>query len=406
LKVLIAEDDFISSQVLQNHLEKWGHEVIASATGAEAWRRFQQEEFACVISDWMMPEMDGLELVRRIRAADRPGYVYIILLTAKSKKEDIVRGMEAGADDFLVKPFDREELRVRLRAGERIVRLEQNLARQNEELQAANAHISAANRRMQRDLDAAVKVQNSLLPTSLPDFPDAQFAWAFRPCEELAGDSLGIVGLDDRHAGLYVLDVSGHGVAAALSSVSVRHFLSPVVSTRSLLRRAVPGSTTVRIASPAEVADELNRQFPMDPVTGQYLTLIYGVLDLGARLFRYVSAGHPPPLLLPHGRSCLQLEASGFPIGVVEQTVYAEQAVTLEPGDRLYLYSDGVPEAFNPHGEQFGMSRLMETMEANRRQSLEESLSDLLRRIDDWGESLKRVDDISILGVEISDNRP
>jgi sigma-B regulation protein RsbU (phosphoserine phosphatase) len=172
------------------------------------------------------------------------------------------------------------------------------------------------------------------------------------------------------------------------------------------LRRAVPGSTTVRIASPAEVADELNRQFPMDPVTGQYLTLIYGVLDLGARLFRYVSAGHPPPLLLPHGRSCLQLEASGFPIGVVEQTVYAEQAVTLEPGDRLYLYSDGVPEAFNPHGEQFGMSRLMETMEANRRQSLEESLSDLLRRIDDWGESLKRVDDISILGVEISDNRP
>src|SRR5262249_31781006 len=143
-----AEDDLISAQVLRSCLEKWGHQVVTAADGAEAWRLFEGDQINLVISDWMMPEMDGLELIRRIRLCQRSGYVYTILLTAKSKKEDLVKGMEAGADDFLAKPFDREELRVRLRAGERIVQLEQNLARRNEELQQANEQITAANERM------------------------------------------------------------------------------------------------------------------------------------------------------------------------------------------------------------------------------------------------------------------
>jgi sigma-B regulation protein RsbU (phosphoserine phosphatase) len=402
LKVLIAEDDFISSQVLQNYLEKWGHEVIAAENGAVAWEHFQKNDIALVISDWMMPEMDGLELVRRIRTAERPGYVYVILLTAKSTKQDIVRGMEAGADDFLAKPFDREELRVRLRAGERIVRLEQNIAGRNEELEAANAEIVAVNRRMRRDLEMAARIQQSLLPTNLPEFPNAKFAWAFKPCEELAGDILGVVGLDERHAGLYVLDVSGHGVAAALSSVSIRHFLSPIASSTSLLRRTVHGSNAVRIVPAAEVAEELNRQFPMDAATGQYFTLLYGVLDLAERTFRYVSAGHPPPIRLTGAGAAEALDASGFPIGIVENGDYTERAVTLRPGDRLYLYSDGVPEAFNAQGSQFGTERLMKTLEENRKSTLDASLADVLSRLEDWCGSPRPVDDVSILAVELT----
>src|SRR5262249_723208 len=148
-----------------------------------------------VISDWMMPEMNGLELVFRIRSWQGSIYVYIILLTAKSRKEDIVRGMEAGADDVLAKPFDREELRVRLRAGERIVQLEQDLSGRNEELQKANAQVNAANRRMKRELAAAARIQQALLPAAPPSSPRARFAWTFEPCEELAGDHLGIVKL-------------------------------------------------------------------------------------------------------------------------------------------------------------------------------------------------------------------
>jgi two-component system, NtrC family, sensor kinase len=127
MHVLIADDDSVSRRLLQSYLQKWGYEVTAAKDGAEAWGLFNRGSFPMIITDWMMPEMDGPGLLRQIRSAQRPGYVYAMLVTAKSEKEDLVEGMEAGADDFLTKPFDRDELRVRLRAGERIIRLEQNV---------------------------------------------------------------------------------------------------------------------------------------------------------------------------------------------------------------------------------------------------------------------------------------
>ena len=139
MRVLIAEDEAVSRRLLQSYLEKWGHEVVVAATGGEAWRLFEQDPFPLVISDWMMPEMDGPELVGRIRNQSRPGYTYVILVTGKSQKEDVVAGIEAGADDFITKPFDRDELHARLRTGERIVNLERTLAEQNQALCAAHA---------------------------------------------------------------------------------------------------------------------------------------------------------------------------------------------------------------------------------------------------------------------------
>ena len=139
VKVLIADDDGVSRRLLQNYLQKWGYEVTVAVNGAEAWRLFEQGEFPIVLSDWMMPELDGPELIQRIRACSRPNYVYTILLTARSQKEDLVEGMKAGADDFVCKPFDRDELRVRLQAGERIIKLEMALKEQNRALREAQA---------------------------------------------------------------------------------------------------------------------------------------------------------------------------------------------------------------------------------------------------------------------------
>src|SRR5947209_18364950 len=118
MKVLIADDDPVARRLLQSYVQKWGHEVVTARDGAEAWQLFEQETFPLVISDWIMPEMDGLELIRRIRSSVRPGYVYAILVTAKSQKQDLIQAMDAGADEFLSKPLDHDEFRVRLREGE------------------------------------------------------------------------------------------------------------------------------------------------------------------------------------------------------------------------------------------------------------------------------------------------
>ncbi|HEX8201535.1 MAG TPA: response regulator [Isosphaeraceae bacterium] len=140
LKVLIAEDDPVSRRLLQSFLEKWGYEVVVARDGTEAWQTFTADAtIGIVISDWMMPGMDGLELTRCIRTCARPSYVYTILLTSVTQKKDVVRGMVAGADDYVTKPFDHEELHVRLRAGERIVRLERKVLEENRALRLAQA---------------------------------------------------------------------------------------------------------------------------------------------------------------------------------------------------------------------------------------------------------------------------
>src|SRR5213075_1136009 len=139
MRILIAEDERITRMTLARQLQSWGHEVIATEDGEQAWEQLSAAEFDIIITDWEMPKLSGVQLVQRIRETARNVYTYVIMLTSRSDKSDIVKGIEAGADDFVTKPFDREELRVRLRAGERIVQLEHTLAEQNLALREAQA---------------------------------------------------------------------------------------------------------------------------------------------------------------------------------------------------------------------------------------------------------------------------
>lgn len=127
MKVLIADDDLVSRRLLESYLLKWNYEVTVTTDGEQAWEKIQSEGIPIVICDWMMPKMDGPELIRRIREQSKNGYVYTILLTSKSHKRDFVEGMQSGADEFVSKPFDHDELHARLRAAERIVNLERSL---------------------------------------------------------------------------------------------------------------------------------------------------------------------------------------------------------------------------------------------------------------------------------------
>lgn len=127
IRLLVAEDDAMSRRLIAKALTQAGYDVVAAANGREAWEILQKEDIRLVIADWMMPEMDGLELVRNIRERSLGSYIYTILLTSRGGKENIVSGLSAGADDYVTKPFDREELLVRIRAGERIVKLEAEL---------------------------------------------------------------------------------------------------------------------------------------------------------------------------------------------------------------------------------------------------------------------------------------
>ena len=275
------------------------------------------------------------------------------------------------------------------------------LRRVQVELEETNSRLAGVNSRMSRDLEAAAKIQKTFLPSAAPEVPGTEFVWCYRPCDELAGDGLNIIPLGDGKVGLYVLDVSGHGVSAALLLVTLSRLLSPPSEPSSILIRNRDALDPLDITPPAEVAEQLNRLFPYDTATEQFTTLLYGVLDVATGDFHYVSAGHPGLVHLPAGGSAVILDSPGFPIGLAEEA-YDERCIHLAEGDRLYLYSDGLPDAMNPAGEQFGHARLLEAIGRGKGEPLGEGIADLLGEIARWRAGERVHDDTSILAVELA----
>ncbi|HHL71731.1 MAG TPA: fused response regulator/phosphatase [Bacteroidetes bacterium] len=401
-RVLVADDDNITRRLLQATLQKYGHDVTAVDTGDKAWDMLQDPMSPqLLILDWVMPGMDGPEIVRRLRESEMERYHYVILLTAKTQKDDVIKGLEAGADDFITKPFDKNELLFRLRAGERIIELENNLEERNWQLESTSKLLASSNERMKKDLETAARAQKSLLPSSEPDTDKVKFAWNYTPCDELAGDILNFFKLDDDHIAAYVLDVSGHGVAAALLSVTVSRFLTSDHNATSLLMQQDADSGEWKVSPPQHVARRLNEQFPLDLSTGQYFTIMYGVLDLKNMKFTYVSAGHPDLVHSPKEGEARALQSRGLPIGFDEGAEYDEYEVALQPGDRVILYSDGVVEMKNSAGEQFETARLEQTVQRYRRASLQECVEGIVTTVQEWGKELPSQDDITVLAFEM-----
>jgi sigma-B regulation protein RsbU (phosphoserine phosphatase) len=388
VKILIAEDHELTRFKLKTDLERWGHDVTAAEDGEKAWEYFQKSDFEIVITDLMMPKVNGLELVQRIRAEKKSDYAYIILLTAKAEKHDIVAGMGAGADDFLSKPFHRDELHVRLRAGTRITKL--------------NKDLNETNRRVKRSLEAAAKIQRSYLPKASPDVPGFDFAWEYKPCEELGGDMLNIVQLDDVNFGLYVLEVNGNGVPASLLATSVSKVMSSANDFSSILvEREDHDPTDYRILDPAEVAEELNRRYVSSQEAGQFFTLVYGVLNIETREFTYTIAGHPPIVYQHADGECELLDISGIPIGLVpESDEYVEDTVVIQPGDRLLLYSNGLSDTANEEGDLYGIERLLEVVNKTQDLKLKEIIDVILSDLAKFRKKAPINDDICILTVQ------
>ena len=394
MRILIAEDERITQRSLQRTLEGWGHDVVVADDGAAAWEQFQQQLFDIVLTDWDMPRMDGRELIQFVRGSGRSGYTYLILLTGRSEKADLVAGMEAGADDFLAKPFDRNELRVRLNAGERIVRLEHELAAHNEAL-------SEANERMKYDLDAAATMQRDLLPRELPASLGANFAWHYAPCDELGGDILNVLPLDGHNVSMYLLDVAGHGVPAALLSVTLSQTLTTRDPNSSILITQNENSAAPEVRPPHEVIAQLNRRFPMGSQGDRFITMAYGVLDTQTRVLRYANAGHPPAILVRRGCALQLLTGGGFPIGVTEAAEYEEESIPLKSGDRLYFYSDGITEAVNDRREMLKEEGLVQLIENSRTKSFDDVLASIIGELKRWCGPVPFADDISLLALEI-----
>ncbi len=399
--ILIVDDEELNRDGLSRRLQRHDYEVVTARSGREAIELLGGRQFDLVLLDIMMPGMNGLEVLKFLRRVDSLVDLPIIMVTAKGESEDIVEALELGANDYVTKPLDfpvalariRTQLALR-RAVTQVKELEGRLDAHNRELKAATESLAAANERHTRDLDAAARVQRGFRPRLPSELGGARFAWALETCSPLAGDYVNVFPLSERHVGLCVLDVAGHGVAAA--------FLSVILS-QQLMRIACPCGTEIRPV--AEVVAWLCREITPQAAAGHAVSLLYGVLALDSGEFRFVSAGHPGPIHLRADEPPAQQEVTGYPLGVGGDA-YKEQPLTLRRGDRLLLYSDGLLATRNADGEHFGLHRLLEALDANRRLPLAAARDALVAAVDGWRGEVPRQDDVSILLLERPEGTP
>jgi PAS domain S-box-containing protein len=273
--------------------------------------------------------------------------------------------------------------------------------RAEDALRATRDELQRALREIQRDIELAAQVQRSALPRRSPAIEGFHSAWEFLPCTGLAGDFLNVIRLDERRVALYVLDVSGHGASAALLAVSLGRLMSGVRGQSCLFEADPDVPDEYALTPPARVARLLNENNPLDPELTQYLTMVYGILDVPTRELRYVAAGHPGPLVVARDGRVSRNDSTGQPIGLLPDAIFEEHRLVLGSGDRFFLFTDGVTETSSPTGEEYGADRAAAVLSRGRGGTLDGSIGDLLEEVKRWGGGAAFRDDVSVLGVEL-----
>jgi sigma-B regulation protein RsbU (phosphoserine phosphatase) len=391
MKILIVDDAADIRAWLKILLENAGWEVEQANGGEAACRILENSDIRIVITDWIMPGMDGIRLIDWIRSRHANDYIYTILMTSLDQEEDCVKGLSCGADDFLTKPTSPSVLNARLSVAMRILSIQQDLVAQQEQLRESRDLVTRAYALVQEDLKGASVAQRSLLPGSGHLSSKVETAWFFHPAMGVSGDCLDIFTVGEDKLVFYLLDVSGHGITAALRSAAISQLLRPI------------GGLTgeMETKGPAHVLERLNQHLCDGNQELDYLaTIVLGDFDTAKGIIRLASAGHPPPLILAGNEAAKPISSGGIPLGIDAQAKYSDVETVLNPGEMVLLYSDGLHECENEQGQQLGLNSLMHTAEINANLAPAEMLASLETCLGNWRAGRELADDLSALALK------
>ena len=271
-------------------------------------------------------------------------------------------------------------------------------AESQKKLSLLNRELKLRQDQLEKDLEAAAGIQKSLLPHKIPKIHDIDFAWEFLPSDKVGGDIFNVFTIDNANLGIFILDVSGHGVPASLVTVSVSQVLDPRHS--DLIRNQTFSPPYYKIVSPSEVLTALDRQYPMERFD-KYFSIVYAVINLKSMTLTYSSAGHPPPVMIQNKSDLSYLDKGGTLIGLGGIMPFEEEAIALSKGDKIIFYTDGVTEASDKNGGLFADSRFEEVLNQSKSEPVAAVLKTLLDAVIDFEETRVPRDDVSLLGLEI-----
>jgi sigma-B regulation protein RsbU (phosphoserine phosphatase) len=374
--ILIVDDTPINIGVISGALkDSFATKVATSGEKALAIAGGKDKP-DLILLDIMMPEMDGYEVCRRLKANTDTRDIPVIFLTSQTEAEDETKGFEVGAVDYIHKPFSAAVVKARVRTHLMLREAHAEIARQLVEINT--------------ELEMARQIQLSILPSSTPKISGLDIVARYIPMTSVAGDFYDFIVVDEGHVGILIADVSGHGLPAALIA--------------SMLQVALTAQAR-HASEPGKVLAGLNQAL-CGKFQHNFVTAAYVYLDLEKKIMKYGGAGHPPVLLWRKSTgTASEVLENGLVMGQFEEATYDSLELSIEAGDRFVLYTDGILETCNPAQEEFGTARFMKFMETNDKLAAGPFADAVLLELARWleqppGEGHK--DDISLLTVDIT----
>ena len=374
-KILVVDDEEdlepLMLQRMRRQMRAGQYTFVFARNGVEALEILNSDEgIDMVISDINMPQMDGLTLLNEISKSDAD--IRAVIISAYGDMDNIRSAMNRGAFDFVTKPLDFSDLRVTM---------DRTLAHLEEWREAMATRDRLVS--LQNELKVASGIQRSILPKVFPNGPGYQTHAGMEPARNVGGDFYDFIALNGGRIGLAVADVSDKGVPAALF----------MMSSRTLLKGSAIGTK-----GPGAALSEVNQLLCEENEAMMFVTLLYGTYSPSSGKFVYANGGHNPPLVVhPDGSSMVLPTTGGIALGVAENIEYAENSVTLQQGDKLVLYSDGVTEALNESGEEYGLDRLREVVAAASSQGADDLTNAVFDSVREFAGDTPQTDDITCL---------
>ncbi len=372
--ILIVDDTPINLGVISGALKETyktkvatnGEKALAIANG--------EDKPDLILLDVMMPEMDGYEVCRRLKANPDTKEIPVIFLTGQTGTDDETKGFEVGAVDYIHKPFSEAVVKARVRTHLQLREAHEQIARQ---LIAINI-----------ELEMARQIQLSILPRETPKLNGLDIFARYIPMTSVAGDFYDFIIVDDKHVGILIADVSGHGLPSALIA--------------SMLQVALSAQAP-HASDPVQVLVGLNKAL-CGKFEHNFVTAAYVYVDLENKVITYAGAGHPPVLFWRNatGRASEVVE-NGLFLGMFPEAAYSSLQLPIAASDRLILYTDGVPETKNPSDQEFGTARFLKFMDTHPKLAVDQFADGLLDELSRWSEQPRgegQQDDITVLTVD------
>jgi serine phosphatase RsbU (regulator of sigma subunit) len=373
--LLLVDDDPENVQIVNSILGD-KYKIRVAMNGVKALELVKVEPIpSLILLDVIMPYMDGYEVCGKLKADPATRDIPVIFLTGKTEVTDETRGFEVGAVDYIHKPFSPPIVTARVRTH----------------LMLRDAHETVATQLsiMNSELEMARQVQLSILPREIPRPNGVEIAARYLPMSSVAGDFYDFLVVDDKHVGILIADVSGHGLPSALIA--------------SMLQTALAGQFK-HAGDPACVLSGLNQALN-GKFERHFVTAAYIFLDLEKRILNYASAGHPPMLLWEAKSGTVReyRESRGLMLGPFSDAEYTSITISLEQGDRIVLFTDGIMEVADSMGIEFGIDGVRKLLESKRNLPLGRFVDALLYALSSWSQDAigpRQSDDITLLAID------